>query len=286
MDSSRHGRLDGRVALVTGGAGGIGAASALRLAEEGATVVIADRDAEGAERVAASLRAKGLPADAVALDQTDPAQVAAMFDGPLAAHDRLDVCFANAGWGRVGAFLDVPETDWRRHVEINLTGTFLVCQAAARRMVERGDGGSIIVNTSNGAVAPAALFAAYCSTKAALNMLVQVMAGELGGYDIRVNAVMPGVTATGMTREMLATGIGELIEAETPMGRVGRPEDVAAAVAYLASDDSAYVTGTAQLVDGGATHLVPRWFGTDYRRRGAPDWRLRHTAVDAPGGAS
>ncbi|MFI6503077.1 SDR family NAD(P)-dependent oxidoreductase [Nonomuraea typhae] len=271
-----HTPLRDRVALITGGAGGIGAATARKLAGQGAAVVVADRDGAAAEHVAAGLRAEGLGVRAVAMDQTDPEQVERVFSETAQANGGLDICFANAGWGRVDAFLDLPLATWNRHVAVNLTGTFLVCQAAARHMVQGGRGGSIIVNTSNGAVAPAALFSAYCATKAALNMLVQVMAGELGGHDIRVNAVMPGVTATAMTKDLLEQGMDRLVEAQTPLGRVGRPEDVAAAVAFLAGDDSSYVTGTAQLVDGGATHNVPRWFTTDYRRRGAAPWRLRH----------
>ncbi|MFI6907758.1 SDR family NAD(P)-dependent oxidoreductase [Nonomuraea sp. NPDC050394] len=282
-----HTPLRDRVALITGGAGGIGAATARKLAGQGAAVVVADRDGAAAERVAAGLRGEGLDVRAVKMDQTDPEQVEDAFTETVEAHGRLDICFANAGWGRLDAFLDLPLDTWNRHVAVNLTGTFLVCQTAARHMADGGRGGSIIVNSSNGAVAPAALFSAYCATKAALNMLVQVMAAELGAHDVRVNAVMPGVTATAMTKDLLEQGMDRLIESQTPLGRVGRPEDVAAMVAFLAGDDSSYVTGVAHLVDGGATHNVPRWFTTDYRRRGQTRWRLRHleTPITEGGGA-
>lgn len=272
-------RFEGRVALVTGAAGGIGAATARRLAEEGALLVLADRDKDGIEPVAEKLRADGFEAAAVLVDQTRPDDVDALFSAIVGTYDRLDVCFANAGFGRVEPFLDLSLSNWQRHVDVNLTGTFLICQGAARRMVSCGSGGSIVVTTSSGAVSPAALFAAYCSTKAALNMLVQVMAGELGPHDIRVNAVMPGVTETSMTQSLLDSGARALVESEIPLGRTASPDDIAAAVAYLASDESRFVTGTALLVDGGAASAGDHWFSCDYRIRGQSNWHLRHERI-------
>lgn len=269
-------RFEGRVALVTGGAGGIGAATARRLATEGATVVLADIDLEGAEAVAGGLRDEGFDVRAAHVDQTDEDQVAALFADTLGALDRLDLCFANAGWGRTGPILDMPVKTWRRVFDVNVTGTFLVCQAAARRMIECDNGGAIVVTSSSGAVVPTALVSAYCSAKAALNMFVSVLAYELGAHDIRVNAVMPGVTATALNQHMLDGIAGELLPAEIPLGRVGHPDDVAAAVAYLGSDDSAYVNGTALLVDGAATVRGDLWFTTDFRNRGTTDWQPRH----------
>jgi NAD(P)-dependent dehydrogenase (short-subunit alcohol dehydrogenase family) len=272
-------RLQGKVALVTGGAGGIGSAAAGRFAEEGASVVVADVDLAGAEKVAAGLCERGFDAIAAACDQTKPEDVEALFAGPLAVYDRLDVCVANAGWGRVDPFLDLSLKVWRRHIDINLTGTFLIGQAAARRMVECGNGGSIVVTSSSGAVTAAALFAAYSSAKAALNMLVTIMAAELGAFDIRVNAVMPGVTETAMTKSLLETGAKELVEWETPLGRTGRPVDIADTVLFLASDESRYVTGQSVLIDGGAGNNGINWFTNDNRVRGRSAWRLRHEVV-------
>ncbi|WP_431906805.1 SDR family NAD(P)-dependent oxidoreductase [Amycolatopsis thermoflava] len=278
MGNTDAARLDGRVALVTGGASGIGQATARRLSRDGATVVIADIDGEGAEAVAKDIQNAGGLAEAVPCDQADPDQVAVLFER-LQRHDRLDICVANAGWGRFGAFLEIPEKTWRRTFEINVTGTFLICQAAARRMAELGNGGAIVVTSSSGAVEPVALFTAYCSAKAALNMMVKIMAYELGQFDIRVNAVMPGVTETAMTGGLLATGARSYNEAESPLGRLGKPEDIAGAVAYLVSDDSGYVNGAALLVDGGGSAYNPGWFGTDFRRRGEASWILRHEQV-------
>jgi NAD(P)-dependent dehydrogenase (short-subunit alcohol dehydrogenase family) len=280
--SSTSRPFEGRVALVTGGAGGIGAATAERLAAQGATVVLADRDLAGAEAVAERLRAADAIALAVECDQTDAEQVRALFeDSELAGLGRLDACFANAGWGRVDAFLDLPVETWRTSMDVNLTGTFLMCQGAARRMIACGNGGAIAVTSSSGAIRPAAKFAAYCTAKAALNMLVQVMAYELGPHDIRVNAVMPGVTETSMTKVLLDSGARDQIEAETPLGRTGRPEDLAAAVTYLLGDDSSFVTGTSLLVDGGGT-LGASWFASDFRERGQADWQLRHARWPVP----
>ncbi|WP_183338154.1 SDR family NAD(P)-dependent oxidoreductase [Conexibacter arvalis] len=273
-------RFEGKVALVTGGASGIGAETAAKLASEGARVVIADLDGEGAERIAAELRSGGAEAVGVACDQTDEAQVAALFSETVGRFDRLDVCHANAGWCRVGPVLDVSARTWRRHFDVNVTGTFLVCQAAARRMAQCGNGGSIVMTSSSGAVQPAAFFSAYCSAKAALNMLTAVMAYELGVHRVRVNAVMPGVTETAMTADLLATGARELFEREVPLARLGRPADIADAVAFLASDDSAYMTGQSLLVDGGGG-IGASWFVTDFRARGSADWRLRHEALAA-----
>jgi NAD(P)-dependent dehydrogenase (short-subunit alcohol dehydrogenase family) len=274
--------LTGRVALVTGGAGGIGAAAAARLGAQGATVALADLDLAGAEAVAERLRGEGIEALALGCDQTDAEQVTALFeDSALTELGRLDVCFANAGFGRVDPFLEIPAEVWRAGIDVNLTGTFLVCQAAARRMIACGEGGSIVVTSSTGAIRPAAKFIAYCTAKAALNMMVQVMAYELGPHEIRVNAVMPGVTETAMTKPILDSGARDQVAAETPLGRPGRPEDIAAAVAYLAGGESSYVTGTSLLVDGGGT-LGSAWFATDNRRRGEAEWQLRHQLWPVP----
>jgi NAD(P)-dependent dehydrogenase (short-subunit alcohol dehydrogenase family) len=270
-------RFSGKVALITGAAGEIGASVARRLALEGARVVLADKNRQGVEAVAADLIRSGLSAVGVECDQTSSEQVESLFREHLAGG--LDVCFANAGWGRTDAFMDMPLETLRRTFDINVFGTFIVCQAAARAMVAAKRGGSIILTSSTGAQQAAALFGAYCAAKASLNMLARVMALELGAHDIRVNAVMPGVTATAMTSSLLKTKAKDLCEFEAPLGRVGRPEDIAGAVAFLASEDSGYVTGTSLLVDGGSTQNAAQWFSTDYRNRGRVEWKLRSEGV-------
>lgn len=253
------------VALVTGGAGDIGVATARALAEDGARVVLTDRDGPGVERAAAALRADGLDAVGVACDQTQPEQVERLFAVEL--DGRLDVCFANAGHGRYGSVLEVSLADWQRHVDVNLTGTFLVVQAAAQRMVAHGRGGAIVVNASTAATHPTALFSAYAASKAGVAMLARSMAEELGRHGIRVNAVCPGVVETGMTTGLLDAADGAVrarITADTAVERLGRPADVAAAVRYLAGPDSGYVTGVLLPVEGGQTMRgQPRWFRPD-----------------------
>lgn len=148
-------------------------------------------------------------------------------------------------------------------------------QAAARRMVAGGRGGAIVVTSSTGAVVREALFSAYCSAKAALNMLVAVAAHELGPFDIRVNAVMPGVTETAMTESLRRSGPGSRLPSEIPLGRLASPEDIDATAAFLAGSDAAYISGTALVVDGAGGGTVPRWFTTDFQRRGTANWALR-----------
>lgn len=274
MNEQTSARFKGRTAVVTGGGGAIGSASAERLAREGARVVIADIDLDAAQIVAERLRGLGLDATAARCDQTSAEEVAALFDN--AVPEGVDICFANAGWGRTDPFLDVSAEVWRQTYDVNVTGTFLVCQAAARKMVAQKRGGAIVITSSSGATQPAIQFAAYCSAKAALNMLTSVMALELGAHDIRVNAVMPGVTATAMTGGLLKTRAKDALEYDTPLGRIGRPEDIANVVAFLASDDAAFMTGRSLMVDGGGSLNGPQWFSTDYRKRGSAQWQLSY----------
>lgn len=271
-------RFDDRVALVTGAAGAIGAATARRIAEEGGSVILADVDREGVDRAAERLRAEGLCAVAARVDQGQPDDVERLFADVVASFDRLDVCFANAGVGGKTPFLDLPLADWRRFIDINLTGTFLVCQAAARRMIQCGNGGALVLTSSSGGMFPGALASAYCVAKAGVSMLARAVAPELGSYRIRINSILPGTIETGMMAKLLSFDrVRDAIESETPLGRIGTPEDVAAAVAFLSSDDAAYVTGTTLLIDGGQTvNGSPRWFSTDHRRKDHPVWEL-HT---------
>jgi len=262
------GDFQGRTGLVTGAAGGMGAAAVRLFAQRGGRVVALDRRAEDLESLCQAWRAEGLAVEPVAYDQGDPDSIAAAFEAVDAlTGGTLDFCFANAGYGRYRAAMDVDAREWKRHMDINLTGTFLVVQAAARRMIAGGRGGAVVMNASSGAVFPTDMLAAYCASKAGLVMLVKILASELGAHRIRVNAVLPGVIDTPMTDSLMAApGVRETLEAATPLGRAGLPEDVAQAAAFLCADASAYVTGTTLLVDGGQTlHGYPRWFSTDHR---------------------
>jgi NAD(P)-dependent dehydrogenase (short-subunit alcohol dehydrogenase family) len=184
------------------------------------------------------------------------------------------VLFANAGYGKFAHLLSQSLDEWRRHVDVNLTGTFLICKCVANAMVGRREGGAIIINCSSGAIQYTDLLGAYCATKSALLMLARGLASELGPYRIRVNAVLPGVIETGMTAPMLQGGghRSALVRA-TPVGRLGLPDDVAAAVDYLASPDAAFVTGIGVPVDGGQTlHGQPQWFAADYTNAFQGQW--------------
>lgn len=272
-------RFADRTALVTGAAGDIGQQTAVRLASEGAAVVVTDRKAELLDETVRLCReAGGIEVVALAMDQTDPDAVQSSVAAAVAALGRIDVLFANAGYGKFSTFLDQPLKEWRRHVDVNLTGTFLVCQAVAAHMVVRREGGAIVINASSGAVQHTDLLTAYCATKSALRMLAIGMASELGNHRVRVNTVMPGVIETGMTGPMLAGPDGDAhraaLLADTPIGRLGEPEDIAALVAFLLSDEASFITGESVAIDGGQTILGhPRWYSTDHRQAHVEEWK-------------
>lgn len=270
------GPFDGTTALVTGAGGGIGAATARRFAAEGAALVLFDRKRELLDDTADACRGAGGTVHAYAVDQTDRARVDEAVADAWAAAGRIDALFANAGYGRFAPFLAIQEPEWHRHVDVNLTGTFNVCQAVAARMADDRGGGSIVVNASSGAVTHSDQLSAYCVTKAGLRMLVIGMAAELGTHRIRVNGVMPGVVETGMTAPMLSDGRHrDTMLSETPVGRLGRADDVAALVCFLSSADAEYITGESILIDGGQTiHGHPRWFRLDYRDAHAERWEV------------
>ena len=270
-------RFDGMAALITGGAGGIGAAAARQFASEGARLVLLDRSVEGLESIAVECRELGAPQVLeLGVNQVDDAAVAKAIEAAWTSCERIDVLFANAGYGKLAPFLSVSASDWKRHVDVNLTGTFHVCQEVARRMAADRGGGAIVVTASSGAEVYADQLSAYCATKAAVRMLAVGMASELGIHRVRVNAIMPGVIETGMTAPMLADDRHrETLTAETPVGRLGKPEDVAKLVCFLASADAEYITGEAVMIDGGQTiHGHPRWFKLDYRHPFEERWEI------------
>ena len=240
-------RLGGKVALVTGGASGIGRAAARRFVAEGARVVVGDRDEAGLGALGDEL---GDAAVTLACDVTVEADVARLADAAVERFGALDVAFANAGVGSVQRLVDAELDDWARVLDVNLTGPFLTIKHAARRM---GAGGSIVVTASLNAVQAGVGMGAYCSSKAGAAMLVQVAALELGPAGIRVNAVGPGLVRTALTEGAFALpGVVEGYVENTPLGRHATPEEIAGLVAFLASDEAAYVSGALYLIDGGA----------------------------------
>src|SRR6266849_4287217 len=242
-------RLQGRVAAITGGALGIGRATALLFAEEGATVALGDVQLEAAEQVAQEIHRRGGKAIAIGLDVGDPAQVQVFVDRVVAELGRLDIMFANAGIAHSAPFLEHPEAQWHRVLRVNLTGVFLCCQAAARQMVRQG-GGRIITTASINGFRGVENLVGYNAAKAGVIELTRTMAVELAQHSIAVNAIAPAQIDTRLTRTLSEDARARRV-ARIPMGRFGEPEEVARVALFLASDDASYVTGHTLAVDGG-----------------------------------
>lgn len=242
-----------RRAIVVGGASGIGAAVAHRLATDGYAVVVADRDAEAARAGAAALPAvpgAGGAHEARGVEVTDEASVAALFEDPAAGDGGLWAVVNSAGTSTLGTVRDLPVAEFRSVLDVNLTGGFLVLQQAARHVVR---GGAVVSLTSLNARQPGGGMGAYCAAKAGLAMLTEVAALELGPAGIRVNAVSPGLVVTPLTAPAMdIPGVRDDYVANTPLGRPGTPEEVAAAVSWLVSEESAWMTGEVMDLNGGA----------------------------------
>lgn len=237
----------GRTAIVTGGASGIGRAVAQRFAAEGAAVAVADQNEKQAAAVARELGAQAI---AIKLDVREPDDAARMVRETVAAFGGLDILVQCAGIGVERRFLDTTPEDWRRTLDVNLSGTFYCCQAAAREMVARGYG-RIVTLASVGGVQGSEDRAAYGASKGGVVVLTKVMAVELAGQGVTVNALAPGPVDTAMTREMHSPATRRAYSATVPMDRYGTPEEIAAAALFLAGEEAGYVTGHVLAVDGG-----------------------------------
>lgn len=241
--------LSGMVAIVTGAGKGIGEAIARRLAREGAQVMVADLDAASAENVAASIRAEGLSAVSHQIDVSSPSQVSEMARRAEGELGKIDILVNNAGiLGPAASVQDLPVEDWNRILNINLTGTFLCCQAVIKGMVERGYGR--IVNMASVAGKEGNLYqAGYSASKAGVMGLTKTMGKEVAKTGVTVNCIAPALIDSDLIREMTDSHLNMLLD-KIPMGRVGKPEEIGALVSFLVTE-ATFCTGACFDISGG-----------------------------------
>jgi NAD(P)-dependent dehydrogenase (short-subunit alcohol dehydrogenase family) len=248
-------QLSGRFAVITGGASGIGRATALLFAREGAAVAIADLNVRAGEAVATEITQSGGRVIFEHADVTRAADCRRLVERALRDFGRIDILFNNAGIIRRATVLDLSEEDWDRVMAVNVKSIYLLSREVIPHMQKAG-GGSIINTASSWGLTGGAKAAVYCASKGAVVLLTKAMAIDHGPQKIRVNCICPGDTDTGMLRAE-AQQLGEANDrflaegAKRPLGRVGSPDEIAQAALYLASDASSFVTGTALVVDGG-----------------------------------
>jgi NAD(P)-dependent dehydrogenase (short-subunit alcohol dehydrogenase family) len=253
--------LDRKIALFTGAGSGIGREIALLYAGQGAHAVVADLNPEAADAVVAEIGARGGAASAQPLDVADATQVAAAFDATVERHGRLDILVNNAGISHVGNILETTPEDWDRIMAVNARGVFLCTQAAVARMLRQQPEGGVIVNIASVAgMIGVERRLPYCTSKGAVISLTRSVAIDFATQGIRINAICPGTVHTPFVEGYLARNFADSadevraqLHARQPVGRMGRPVEIAAAALYLASDEAAFVTGSTLVIDGGWT---------------------------------
>jgi len=247
--------VTGSTAVITGGAGGLGFEAAKALAQCGANIVLADVDPKTLSQALDRLTVSGVRATSVALDVTDPQAVNATADLLAKTHGAIDILINSAGIARLNSAIDTPDAEWLQVMDINVNGLFWCCRAFGRHMVARGQGRIVNLGSMSGLIINRPQSAAsYMASKGAVHMLTKALAVEWAKSGVRVNAVAPGYVGTPMTLTMRERP--ELFNVwldMTPMGRLGEPSEIAAAILYLASNASNYITGAILSIDGGYT---------------------------------
>jgi NAD(P)-dependent dehydrogenase (short-subunit alcohol dehydrogenase family) len=252
------GRLGGRCALITGGAGGIASATALAFARENANVVVCDIDRDGAERTVARILAAGLKAKAAVCDVTSRDEVLRTCAETAESMGGIDILVTCAGgYHRYSSFEEITENDWDRAIELNLKSVYLCCHAVIPFMRHRGWGriinlGSLAGRSTSAGTSPAH----YGAAKAAVSMLTQYIAKEVGPYGITANTVAPGTTLTDRVERLLTAERRELFTKASPLGYLAQPEDISSVILFLATEESRYITGATIDVNGGRLMLV------------------------------
>ena len=258
------GKLDGKIALVTGAASGIGRASAILFAQEGAKVAVVDRDLPGAKAAADEITQAGAKAIAIETDVSKSADIQRMIATTVETFGRLDIVFSNAGIMSSNLLHLMSEQEWDRVIAINLTAGFLICKYALPELMK--DGGVILCTASVAGLEGRTAHAAYGASKAGLINMIRNVAMDYARYNIRANCLCPGGVQTNISKEALKHMSPALLEKlarwsaeNVPQARIAMPEELARAALFLCSDDASYVTGTAMVVDGGsiAGHLIP-----------------------------
>lgn len=246
--------LKGKVSLVTGGHGGIGKAIALGLADAGSDVIVASRNMDALQQVAGEIKAKGRKALALSVDVTDEKSIAEMIKAISANFSHLDILVNGAGMAIRKPADTFPAEDFRKVLDLNATGTFLVSQAAGRIMIKQKSGSIINVSSVRGQYGLPADYAAYCASKGAVDTLTKTLACEWAKYNVRVNAIAPTIVETELTKSALANpDYAKMMKNRIPMGRWAMPEDTVGATVFFASDAASFVTGQILYIDGGVT---------------------------------